>query len=85
MFVFLQDLVCLSHPVSFEELKYKTLPEFENVPTLIIVGKVVNLHKKYNWLEWDGSDMSGKLINLPPREDIPENINEQLIVELYSK
>jgi small subunit ribosomal protein S4 len=40
---------------------------------------------KYNWLEWDGSDMSGKLINLPPREDIPENINEQLIVELYSK
>jgi small subunit ribosomal protein S4 len=41
--------------------------------------------KKYNWLEWDNSEMTGKLINLPPREDIPENINEQLIVELYSK
>ena len=41
--------------------------------------------KKYNWLEWDGNEMSGKLINLPPRQDIPENINEQLIVELYSK
>lgn len=41
--------------------------------------------KKYNWLEWDNSEMMGKLINLPPREDIPENINEQLIVELYSK
>jgi small subunit ribosomal protein S4 len=41
--------------------------------------------KKYNWLEWDGHEMVGKLINLPPREDIPENINEQLIVELYSK
>ena len=41
--------------------------------------------KKYNWLEWDGSEMSGKVINLPPRADIPENINEQLIVELYSK
>jgi small subunit ribosomal protein S4 len=41
--------------------------------------------KKYNWLEWDGSEMVGKLINLPPRQDIPENINEQLIVELYSK
>ncbi|MFZ5971293.1 MAG: 30S ribosomal protein S4 [Bacteroidota bacterium] len=41
--------------------------------------------KKYNWLEWDGSEMTGKLINLPPRQDIPENINEQLIVELYSK
>ena len=41
--------------------------------------------KKYNWLEWDNAEMIGKLINLPPREDIPENINEQLIVELYSK
>jgi small subunit ribosomal protein S4 len=41
--------------------------------------------KKYNWLEWDGSEMTGKLINLPIRQDIPENINEQLIVELYSK
>jgi small subunit ribosomal protein S4 len=41
--------------------------------------------KKYNWLEWDNAEMTGKLINLPPREDIPENINEQLIVELYSK
>lgn len=41
--------------------------------------------KKYNWLEWDNSDMSGKIIHLPAREDIPENINEQLIVELYSK
>ncbi|MCU0418872.1 MAG: 30S ribosomal protein S4 [Cyclobacteriaceae bacterium] len=41
--------------------------------------------KKYNWLEWDVNEMTGKFINLPPREDIPENINEQLIVELYSK
>ncbi|HTH54927.1 MAG TPA: 30S ribosomal protein S4 [Cyclobacteriaceae bacterium] len=41
--------------------------------------------KKYNWLEWDAKELEGKLINLPPREDIPENINEQLIVELYSK
>jgi len=41
--------------------------------------------KKYNWLEWEGSEMEGKIINLPLRQDIPENINEQLIVELYSK
>ena len=40
---------------------------------------------RYGWLEWDSIDMQGKLINLPPREDIPENIQEQLIVELYSK
>src|SRR5690606_7347533 len=41
--------------------------------------------KKYNWLEWDNAELVGKLINVPSREDIPENINEQLIVELYSK
>ncbi|HEY9489115.1 MAG TPA: 30S ribosomal protein S4 [Chryseosolibacter sp.] len=41
--------------------------------------------RKYNWLEWDNSEMVGKMINIPLRGDIPENINEQLIVELYSK
>lgn len=41
--------------------------------------------KKYAWLEWDNLELEGKLIHLPVREDIPENINEQLIVELYSK
>jgi len=41
--------------------------------------------KKYHWLEWDNSEYSGKLIHVPLRQDIPENINEQLIVELYSK
>jgi small subunit ribosomal protein S4 len=38
-----------------------------------------------SWLEFDRSMMSGKLINVPEREEIPENIKEQLIVELYSK
>lgn len=37
------------------------------------------------WLEWDSSAMSGKLINRPERDQIPETIKEQLIVELYSK
>ncbi|UII22993.1 30S ribosomal protein S4 [Fulvivirga ligni] len=41
--------------------------------------------KKFPWLEWDGSEMVGKLVTLPQRDEIPENINEQLIVELYSK
>ena len=40
---------------------------------------------KYKWLEWDDKSLSGKLITYPDREAIPENINEQLIVELYSK
>ena len=37
------------------------------------------------WLEWDSSSLKGKLINIPNRDQIPENIKEQLIVELYSK
>ncbi len=42
-------------------------------------------HSKYPWLEWDESLKAGKFLHLPAREDIPENIKEQLIVELYSK
>ncbi len=41
--------------------------------------------KRYPWLEWDGKEMAGKYVSLPQREEIPENIQEQLIVELYSK
>lgn len=37
------------------------------------------------WLEWDESQMNGKFLNRPEREEIPETIKEQLIVELYSK
>lgn len=42
-------------------------------------------HSKYPWIEWDESLKAGKFLHLPEREDIPENIKEQLIVELYSK
>ena len=42
-------------------------------------------HSKYSWLEFDETSLSGKVVNVPEREDIPENIKEQLIVELYSK
>ncbi|MFA0962607.1 30S ribosomal protein S4 [Roseivirga sp. BDSF3-8] len=41
--------------------------------------------KKFSWLEWDGSEMTGKYVTPPQRDEIPENIQEQLIVELYSK
>lgn len=40
---------------------------------------------KYGWLEFDNSEMQGKFLNVPDRSEIPENIKEQLIVELYSK
>ena len=42
-------------------------------------------HSKYPWIEWDQSSMTGKYLHIPERADIPENIKEQLIVELYSK
>ncbi len=40
---------------------------------------------KYSWLQWDQSNMEGTFLQYPVRAEIPENINEQLIVELYSK
>ena len=42
-------------------------------------------HTKYPWMEWDDASKSGKFLHKPERADIPENIKEQLIVELYSK
>jgi len=41
--------------------------------------------KKFNWINWDDKAMSGTFLNYPERDQIPENIKEQLIVELYSK
>jgi small subunit ribosomal protein S4 len=42
-------------------------------------------HSQYPWIEWDAQTKSGKFLHKPERADIPENIKEQLIVELYSK
>lgn len=44
-----------------------------------------NRHIKYSWLEWNNDQLVGKYMTNPERSDIPENIKEQLIVELYSK
>jgi small subunit ribosomal protein S4 len=41
--------------------------------------------KRFNWLSWDNASMSGTFLSLPERDQVPENIKEQLIVELYSK
>ncbi len=50
--------------------------------SICVAGKQVN---RYSWLDWDASNLSGKFLNLPQRDEIPENIKENLIVELYSK
>jgi small subunit ribosomal protein S4 len=52
---------------------------------VVVNSLVSNRSQKYSWLEWDNAAMAGKMISLPEREQIPENIQEQLIVELYSK
>ena len=51
----------------------------------VITESLAGLGKRYPWLEWDGNELRGKVISYPMREDIPENIQEQRIVELYSK
>lgn len=40
---------------------------------------------RFSWIEWDNKELQGKFVSLPERSEIPENIKEQLIVELYSK
>lgn len=42
-------------------------------------------NKQFNWLDWNETTQTGTFISYPERESVPENIKEQLIVELYSK
>jgi len=58
--------------------KSKTLEAISNS----VAGRKIN---KYSWLEWDANTLTGKFLNYPNRDEIPENIKENLIVELYSK
>jgi small subunit ribosomal protein S4 len=51
----------------------------------VITESLGGTRQNHDWLEWNGDTMIGKLIVVPQREQIPENIKEQLIVELYSK
>ena len=51
----------------------------------VITDALASRSNKFSWLMWDAEKMEGKFANYPPREEIPENIREQLIVELYSK
>jgi len=51
----------------------------------VVTNSLASNNKKYDWLDWNSSDMTGRLLSVPAREMIPENIKEQLIVELYSK
>jgi len=51
----------------------------------VITNSLAGRANKYPWLEWDSNSKIGTLLSYPTRDQIPENIKEQLIVELYSK
>ena len=57
----------------------------ERSKSLEVIQKSVASATKYSWIEFDSKALSGKFLNVPARTDIPESINEQLIVDLYSK
>lgn len=50
-----------------------------------ITSQIKGKNPKFSWLEWNDTEKTGTFISLPERESVPENIKEQLIVELYSK
>jgi len=51
----------------------------------VITNAIASRVDQFSWLEWDEAKVAGKFLNFPERVEIPENIKEQLIVELYSK
>ena len=57
----------------------------ERSKSLEVIQNSVASAAKYSWLELDPKNLNGKYLNAPVRTEIPETINEQLIVELYSK
>jgi small subunit ribosomal protein S4 len=59
----------------------------EKSKSLEVIGASLTSSRQVNstWLQWDRDNLTGKFLNMPERNEIPENIKEQLIVELYSK
>ncbi len=49
-----------------------------------VTSQIRGKNPKFNWLDWNETEMKGTFITYPERESVPENIKEQLIVELYS-
>ena len=57
----------------------------ERSKSLEVITNSLASAAKYSWIEFDAKTLTGKYLNTPVRTEIPENIDEQLIVELYSK
>lgn len=50
-----------------------------------VTSQIRGKNPKFGWVDFNEKDMQGTFITYPERESVPENIKEQLIVELYSK
>jgi len=50
-----------------------------------VTSQIRGKNQKFNWVDWNETEMQGTFVAYPERESVPENIKEQLIVELYSK
>ncbi len=70
---------------SYQVKNGQTVGVRERSKSMEIVTNTASRQSRYSWLEWNAASLSGKFLNVPERSDIPENIKEQLIVELYSK
>ncbi len=59
----------------------------EKSKSLLVIADSLSARggKRYSWFEWDSTSLSGKFVTYPQRDEVPENIQEHLIVELYSK
>ena len=57
----------------------------ERSKSLEVIQASVASVTKYSWIEFDNKTLVGKFLNMPTRVEVPESINEQLIVDLYSK
>ncbi len=63
-----------------------TIAVREKSKSLEVISNSISTHPKdYPWLEWNRDTMTGRFVMVPERSQIPENIKEQLIVELYSR
>ena len=62
-----------------------TIAVREGSKSLEVIQNSVASVTKYSWLDFDPKALSGKFLNVPVRAEVPESINEQLIVDLYSK
>ena len=51
----------------------------------VVTSSLTNNTQSHDWVQWNSDKMTGTVKNMPERSQIPENIKEQLIVEIYSK